>query len=389
MNKRQVPLCRPSIKEEEIKAVVEVLQSGWLAHGEYNHRFEEAFAKLLGVPHAITMNSCTSALEVALQVAGIRGEVIVPSMTWVATANAVVNSGATPVFCDVDRPTRNVTTELIEPQITPNTEAIICVHYGGQPCQMDRIVSLCEKHHLLLIEDSAETLGATWHAKQAGSFGIGCFSFFPTKNITTGEGGMLTCRDLEFASKVRALISHGISNTTFAREKMAKPWLRAAEIAGHNYRMPNFLAALGYHQLLRLEELNRKRVALANRYNALLEPLSPIVQTPVIAEGATHVYQMYTIEVRNGLRDIVIQYLRDYGIGASVHFDPPVHLQPYYLFNYKNGSGMLPVTEQLAEELITIPMYPDMTKDDQDWVIYCLKIALKKAGVKCGNSDAI
>lgn len=376
--RREVPLCRPSIRAKEIEAVVEVLQSGWLAHGEYNHRFEEAFAQLLGVPHAISMNSCTSALEVALKVTRIQGEVIVPSMTMVATANAVVTSGATPVFCDVDGPTRNATADTIEARITPQTEAVIPVHYGGQPCRMDEIVRLCEKHSLLLVEDSAETLGATWKGRQAGSFGVGCFSFFPTKNITTGEGGMLTCHDDEFARKARALISHGIASTTLARERAIRPWLRAAEMAGHNYRMANPLAALGYYQLQRLEELNRRRIALAARYDELLTRLAPAVQTPVVAEGATHVYQMYTVEIGNGLRDRVVHYLRTRGVGASVHFDPPVHLQPYYL-ERGGHEGMLPVTERLAKALITLPMYPDMTEAEQDRVVHCLREALETA----------
>ena len=382
MEARDVPLCRPDIGEKEIEAVVEVLKSGWLAHGEYNHKFEVAFANLLKVPHAITLNSCTSALEVALQVAGIRGEVILPSFTWVATANAVVNSGATPVFCDVDGPTRNTTAELIAAQITPRTEAVICVHYGGQPCQMDAIVRLCEQHGLFLIEDSAQTLGATWKEQQAGSFGIGCFSFFPTKNITTGEGGMLTCKEASFADKIRALISHGIPSTTLAREKMKAPWVREAVVAGHNYRMPNPLAALGYHQLMRLDELNRKRIALARRYDALLASECPGIQTPVVSEGATHVYQMYTIEVEHGKRDTIVLALRERGVGASVHFDPPVHLHPCYR---EKGTrlGTLPVTEQLVKGLITLPLYPSMTEADQDWVVHCLKNALRKAEVEC------
>jgi perosamine synthetase len=378
MEKRQVPLCRPSIGDQEIEAVVQVLQSGWLAHGEYNHKLEEAFAQLIGVPHAISLNSCTSALEIALRVAGVRGEVVVPSMTFVATANVVVTNGATPVFCEVDGPTRNATAGAIAERITPRTEAVIVVHYGGQPCQMDEIVRLCERHHLLLIEDSAETLAATWQGRQAGSFGIGCFSFFPTKNITTGEGGMLTYRDDEFARKARALISHGIASTTMAREKSERPWLRAAEMAGHNYRLANPLAALGYYQLLRLEEMNDRRQALARRYDDLLASLSPSVRSPIVADGATHVYQMYTIEVGDGMRDAVLRYLRANGVGASVHFDPPVHLQPYYL-ELGDGPGSLPVTERLAGELITLPIYPDMTEADQDWVIKCLGDALEEA----------
>ena len=371
MEQRQVPLSRPSIGSKEIEAVLEVLHSGWLAPGEYNRRFEEAFAQLIGVPCAIAMNSCTSALEAAVQVAGVKGEVIVPSFTFVATANAVVTAGATPVFCDVDETTRNVTAKLIEERITSHTEAVIVVHYGGQPCQMDDIVRLCEKHGLLLVEDSAETIGATWRDKQAGSFGIGCFSFFPTKNITTGEGGMLTCEDEGFARRVRAFIAHGISSTTLERERVERPWIRAAEIAGHNYRLSNILAAIGYHQLLRLEEMNNKRVALARHYDALLADLAPVVRTPEVAEGATHVYQMYTIEVSEDLRNPLLHYLRERGVGASVHFDPPVHRQPFYLA--RGGARFeLPVTDRLANNLITLPLYPDMTEEDQDYVVRCI-----------------
>lgn len=374
--KRVVPLARPSITQDAIDAVVETLESGWLAHGEYNHKFEEAFAKVLGVPHAISMNSCTSALEVALKVYDIKGEVILPSFTFVATANVVVTNGGTPVFCEVDEATRNVTVETIAEKITPQTEAVIIVHYGGQPCQMDDIVSLCEEHDLLLIEDSAETIGATWRGKVAGSFGLGCFSFYPTKNITTAEGGVLTVFDDDIDQKARALISHGIFGTTFAREKAERPWFRAAEMAGHNFRMPNPLAALGYHQILRLEDMNEKRVALAARYDELLAELAPNITTPVVAEGATHVYQMYTVMVENASRDGIVNYMRERGVGASVHFDPPVHMQPFYSKNYEVDGPML-VTEKLASHLITLPIYPDMSHDDQDWVVECLRNALK------------
>ncbi len=375
----KVPLSRPAIGPEEIQAVVEVLQSGWLAHGEYNRRFEEAFARLIGVPYATSMNSCTSALEVSLRIAGVRGEVILPSFTFVATANAVVQAGATPVFCDVDGATRNTTAGFIEDRITPRTEAAMVVHYGGQPCRMDDIVDLCERKRLLLIEDSAETLGATWRGRQAGSFGIGCFSFFPTKNITTGEGGMLTCRDEKFARKVRTFISHGIPSSTLTREKDQRPWYRAAEMAGHNYRMPNLLAALGYHQLRRLEEINGRRVTLARRYNELLSSHSSWLKTPLVLEGATHVYQMYTIQVEEALRDPLLHHLRENGIGASVHFDPPVHRQPYYLQHHPQEG--LTTTEQLAKELITLPIYPGMTEEEQDWVIEGLCAKVPSQGV--------
>jgi perosamine synthetase len=366
--KKDVPLCRPSIEESDIQEMAQIVRSGWLAHGQYNHDFEHEFCHQLGIKHAITMNSCTSALEIALKVAGIKGEVIVPSMTWVATANSVITTGGTPVFCEVDRATRNVTAETIAAHITPRTEAVIVVHFGGQPCAMGPIMDLCRKHNLFLIEDSAETLGATWDGRQAGSFTVGCFSFFPTKNITTGEGGMLSCVDDAFAAKVRALIAHGVESSTFAREKAERPWLRAATMAGHNFRMPNPLAVLGLRQMQRLGSLNARRQALAERYRAAFSALEPALVLPHVDPKATHVWQMYTIEVSEAIRDRLVLALRERGIGASVHFDPPVHLQPYYL---ERGcrSGSLPVTEKLARELVTLPMFPDMTHEEQDWVI--------------------
>ena len=367
-----VPLCRPSFSQAEYASVHEVLDSGWLAHGPYNQRFEAAFAELLAVPHAITLNSCTSALELALKINDIKGEVICPSFTWVATANAIVTSGAKPVFCDVDEASRNVTAERIEPHITPQTEAVIVVHYAGQPCTMGPIVDLCHKHGLLLIEDSAETLGATYQGKQAGSFGLGCFSFFPTKNITTGEGGMLTLHTEEDDRKARALMGHGIVSSTYARETQQKdPWLRAADYAGHNYRMSNLLAALGYHQLQRLAELNAKRQAIAQRYNeafTLLETQG-VLKRPAVAEGCTHVYQMYTIQVSPQRRDEMLRSLRAEGVGASVHFAPPVHQQPFYQQYLKGQALDLPVTERLASSLMTLPIYPDMSEEDQNHVV--------------------
>jgi perosamine synthetase len=373
-----IPLCRPSITEEDIATVADVLRSGWLAHGEFNHRFEQAFARLIGVRHAVAMNSCTSALEIALKLKQIRGEVIVPSMTWVATANCVVTTGGTPVFCEVDRATRNVTAKTIAERITPATQAVIVVHYGGQPCAMDDIVALCERHKLFLIEDSAETLGATWRGKQAGSYSVGCFSFFPTKNITTGEGGMLTCDDAAFADQARALIAHGVSTTTFARERQEQPWLRAASMPGHNFRMPNPLAALGLCQIQRLDALNARRQRLAGRYRDLLLPLRGQIRLPEVHEHATHSWQMYTVEVAEKLRNSVVMGLRQRGIGASVHFDPPVHLQPFYKGS-KWREGSLPVTELLARELITLPMYPDMTDAEQDFVAEGLRKVLNEA----------
>ncbi|MCA9693043.1 MAG: DegT/DnrJ/EryC1/StrS family aminotransferase, partial [Myxococcales bacterium] len=193
-------------------------------------------------------------------------------------------------------------------------------------------------------------------------------------NITTGEGGMLTCDDDSFADEARALIAHGIKSSTFAREKVAQPWLRAAELPGHNYRLSNVLAAMGYHQLRKLDDMNRRRVAIAARFDAAFADLGAIV-TPRVVDGATHVYQMYTVQVVDGDRNAIVHRLRAAGIGASVHFTPPAHLQPAYL---ERGSkrGDLPVTERLADTLITLPMFPDMSEDQQVAVIEQVRAAV-------------
>jgi len=374
MKEMKVPLCLPDITKKEVDIVSKVLLGGWLAHGEYNKKFEQLFANTLGVENAITMNSCTSALEIALKSSGITQEVIIPSMTFVATANAVINSGCTPVFWDVDLATRNVTARDILERISPRTEAVMVVHYAGQPCNMDEITKLCQDKKLLLIEDSAETLGAKWNGKQAGSYGIGCFSFFPTKNITTAEGGIFTTNDNDLAERARALISHGIVQS----HHKPKPWNREASYAGHNYRMPNPLAAIGYIQLQKLDELNNKRIMLAKYYNDSFSKLDGLVKYPIVLDGAEHVYQMYTIEVSQEIRDDLVEYLNDCGIGASVHFDPPVHMQSLYN-EYVKKDTILDNTEQLARTLITLPMYPSMTKNQIDYIVESMcKFIFKK-----------
>lgn len=377
MTQNKIPLAFPQIEQEEKEAVLKVLESGWLTHGEYNQKLERDFADFIGVKHAITMNSCTSALEISLKAHDITKEVIIPSFTFVATANAVVTAGAIPVFCDVDIETRNTSAEHIELSITPNTEAVIVVHFGGQPCAMDDIVALCDKYGLLLIEDSAQTIGATWQGKQAGSFGIGCFSFFPTKNITTGEGGIVTCEDDTIAQKIRTLIAHGISPTAFAREKAQKPWFRSATMAGHNFRMSNILAAIGYYQLKKLNKMNDKRKALADQYDKDIKRRNLPIKTSKTQRGATHVYQMYTVQVDPANRDTLVHEMRRNGVEASVHFDPPVHLQQYYQEHYPDHRP-LPNTEILAKSLMTLPLYPDLTRQEIDRVLDVMEEVMVK-----------
>ena len=370
-----IPLCIPNIGDEEVQAAVEIIKSGWLTHGPKNTEFEEEFAKYIGVKKAISLNSCTSALHLAIQALGIRGEVILPSFTFVASANAVITAGARPVFADIYYDTCNINPDDIEEKVTENTEAIMPVHYAGQSCEMDRIMEIANKHHLAVIEDSAETIGGEYKGKKSGSFGIGCFSFFPTKNITTGEGGMFTTNDEALADKVKSLIGHGISSTAFAREKSEKPWFRSASFAGYNFRMSNILAAIGVEQLKKLDEMNEKRRMHACYLNERLRDIDEI-DLPVEDKYCKHVYQMYTIKVKNRDRYNFVHQLRKKGIGASVHFDPPVHKQAYYV---ENGYGNLdlPVTEKVANSIVTLPMYPQLTLEEVDTIISAIQDILK------------
>jgi perosamine synthetase len=365
---RKIPLCIPYTGQEEKDAVCEVIDSGWYAHGPKNLEFEEGFAEYLGVKHAFSMNSCTSALHLSVEGMGITGEVILPSFTFVASANAVITGGAKPVFVDICYDTCNIDPKSIERMITPQTQAIMPVHYGGQSADMTAIMEIAKKHDLTVIEDSAETIGGTHNGRLTGSFDIGCFSFYPTKNLTTGEGGMLTTNDDQLALKVKALLAHGIDKSTYEREDKDKAWYRSASRIGYNFRMSNILAAIGVEQLKKLPEMNRMRRDLAGRLTEALAEI-PEVLAPVERPENKHVYQMYTVRVKNGLdRDEFVRNLNKKGIGASIHFFPPVHhMPPYSEEEFKRDD--LSVTEEVIREIVTLPMYPQMAADDLAYMI--------------------
>ncbi|MFN0058502.1 MAG: DegT/DnrJ/EryC1/StrS family aminotransferase [Planctomycetota bacterium] len=355
-----IPLCVPAVGPDEERALAEVLASGWLTEGPKNQEFEQIFAKTVGVEHAVSLNSCTSALFLALKAHDIRGEVIIPSFTFVATANAVVTAGATPVFADIEPESCNLAVADIARRITPRTEAILPIHFGGQCCDMAGILELARRHHLVVIEDSAETLGGTFNDVHAGAFGTGCFSFFPTKNITTGEGGMLTTNDAGIAHTVRTLAAHGISRSTAERERQRRPWVRSAQFAGYNFRLSSLLAALGVVQMQKLASLNEARRRNADALSAQLQGIEGIT-LPKELPLRRHVYQMYTIQLADLPRDTFVERLRDRGVGASVHFTPPVHLQDFYRDPCGSEHLELPQTEAVAARIVTLPMYPQLT----------------------------
>jgi perosamine synthetase len=373
---REIPLCIPETSAEELAAVAEVLKTGWLAHGPKNKEFERLFAEYLGVPYAVSLNSCASALFLVLKAAQIRGEVILPSFTFVASANAVEAAGAKCVFADVDFETCMLNPAAVAAAVTSRTEALMVVHFAGQLADMDALTAIAAKHKLLLIEDSAEAIGATYKGKKSGAWGEGCFSFWPTKNITTGEGGMLTTRDRRLADEVRTYSGHGIASTTLAREKEKMPWLRAASVPGYNCRMSNILAAIGCEQMRRLDGMNAARRRTAALYDRLLDP--EFFHLPVEKPQRLHAYQMYTVKLKTGDRTAFLSKLREKGIGATVHFDPAVHEQPYYAAQYPQKEGALPVTEALARSIVTLPLYPRLTEEEAIFVAQAANAAARR-----------
>jgi len=370
----KIPLCKTVLTKKELNIISKSLKTGWLTHGKKNIEFEKNFKKIINVKYALSMNSCTSALECSIKSQKIKGEIIVPSWTWVSTINAVLNSNCVPVFADVDINSRNISAKYIEKKINKKTKAVIVVHYAGYPCEMDKIVKLCKKHKLILIEDSAETLGATFKGKKTGSFGTGCFSFFPTKNITTTEGGMLTTNNKKIYINSKKLIAHGIikKNKNF-------PWKREAELAGHNFRLPNHLAALGIEQLKKLKLFNKKRNSIAKKYDRFLGKFPQYFEVQKLDRKFTHSYQMYTCLVKNNIRDDLVLFLRSKNIEASVHFDPPLHKQKYCKNFVKDK---LPNTELLSRSIISLPIYPTLNDRQIKFIFNKIKEWIDKNNIR-------
>ena len=247
------------------------------------------------------------------------------------------------------------------------------VHFAGQSCNMEEIMEIAEKHNLIVIEDSAECVGGTFNNKKTGSFGIGCFSFYPTKNMTTGEGGMITTDDEKLAEKIAALKAHGVQTSTFEREKKQRPWLRVATYAGYNFRLCDILSAIGIIQLKKLDKMNDLRRKHAAYLNKNLKELDR-VEIPIESEKCKHVYQMYTIKLKNYNRTEFIKKLKEKEIMASVHFDPPVHKQHYYKNKFNNS---LPITEKISDSIVTLPLFPQLKKEELDYMISSIREIIK------------
>jgi dTDP-4-amino-4,6-dideoxygalactose transaminase len=350
-----IHIAKPLMGEEEKQAVLEVLDSGMIAQGPRVKAFEEAFAEMCGVEHAIATTSGTTALHVALLAHGIGegDEVITSPFTFISTANSVLFTGAHPVFVDIDPVTFNIDPAQIEEAVTPQTKAIMPVHLFGLVADMGAIMEIAEAHDLVVIEDACQAHGATYQGKRAGSFGTGTFSLYPTKNITSAEGGMITTDDDEIAETCRVIRQHGMRRRYYHDE------------LGFNFRMTDVHAAIGLAQLGKLEQFNAARIANAAY---LTEHLEGVV-TPSVPEGTRHVFHQYTIRVPDGQRDDLAAQLKENGVGWGIYYPVPIHQQTFYV-NELGYDDDLPEAERAAEEVLSLPVHPALTQEDLEKIVH-------------------
>jgi dTDP-4-amino-4,6-dideoxygalactose transaminase len=349
-----INIAQPQMGPEEKQAVLEVLDSGIIAQGPRVKAFEEAFAAMCGVKHAIATSSGTTALHVSLLAhkIGPGDEVITSPFTFIASANSVIYTGARPVFVDIDPMTFNIDPGLIESAITPRTRAILPVHLFGLSCDMDPIMAIARKYNLVVIEDACQSHGATYKGRRVGSFGTGTFSFYPTKNITSAEGGMITTDDDQVAEECRVIRQHGMRRRYYHDE------------LGFNFRMTDVHAAIGLAQLKKLEYFNRTRQENARFLSTNLKG----VVVPQVPQGREHVYHQYTVRVPNGRRDALRTYLQEHGVGSEVYYPVPVHQQTYYTqeLGYQVS---LPESERAAAEVLSLPVHPALSDADLETIV--------------------
>lgn len=368
-----LPYCLPLIGEEEVNEVVDSLRSGWITTGPKVKRFEEAFALYVGAKHAIALNSCTAGLHISLAVLGIGpgDEVIVPTITFCATANVVCHLGATPVIVDVTEDLL-IDPEGIRSAITPRTKAIIPVHYAGQSCDLDAIHAVAAEYGIPVIEDAAHAVGSEYKGRKIGTHSRSVvFSFYATKNLATGEGGMITTDDDEFAGKARLLSLHGMSRDAWKRYSQSGSWYYEVLQAGYKDNMTDLQASLGIHQLSKLDRFTQRRLEIASRYDQAFANLRGVV-LPRRLENRNHVFHLYPIQLTPGVaaigRDAFIDELRNANIGTSVHFIP-LHHHPLYRDTYGYDGKAFPIADRAFSGLVSLPLYPKMTDDDVDSVI--------------------
>lgn len=375
--KVNIPIAKPYLGEDEKRLISEVIESGWISQGPRVAEFEKKFAEYVGAKYAVATTSCTTAMHAALSVSGIGSgdEVIVPSLSFIATANAVVHCGATPVFVDIDAETCNMDAAKIEKAITQKTKAIMPVHQMGLPAEIDGIQKIAERHGLKIIEDAACAIGSAYRGKKIGGHGnAACFSFHPRKVITTGEGGIITTDNEDFAVRVKRFRHHGMSISDIERHASDEVIIESYPEIGYNYRMTDIQAAMGIVQLGKLQIILEKRREHAMRYDKALRRIH-CIRVPSVPSYIEHNYQSYWIELLDNApvsRDVFMKKLLEKGI-ATRRGIMAIHLEKCY----SEYRVFLPETERITKNTVLLPIYPSMTGEEQNYVIQCINEVLQ------------
>jgi perosamine synthetase len=360
-----IPVSRPSLGEEELASVKTVFDSGWLGLGAQVLEFEQALQKFLGAKHAVCTNTGTTALHLALDALGVKAgdEVIVPSFTFVATIQAITATGATPVFCEIHADDLNMDVVDVRKKITKKTKVILPVHYRGIPCDMDEIHALARKNKLRVIEDAAHAFGSSYRQKKIGSFGdIACFSFDPIKNITCGEGGAVVFQDDSMLEKIQQKRILGIDKDTWSRYRNERSWFYDVVTQGYRYHMSNISAAVGLVQLKKFDRMNQRKIDVAKQYDAAFEKLEDV--TLLRNNGYRDIgLFVYILKIKSR-RNELMETLGRRGVASGIHYIPS-HVFTYY----KKDGVHLPVTEQIYNQILTLPLFPDITDLEVDQVI--------------------
>jgi dTDP-4-amino-4,6-dideoxygalactose transaminase len=386
LSKKFLPFALPCIGEEEINEVVETLRSGWLTTGPKTKRFEEDFAQFIDIPYALAVNSCTAGLHLALEIIELKpgDKVITTPYTFTATAEVIRYLGADPLFVDIDPKTFNLDTQKLA--ATLNTvdgiKAILPVHFGGQACDMDTILALAQAHSLKIVEDAAHALPTYYKDRMIGHFGdLTVYSFYVTKTLATGEGGMIVTTNADYAERIRALRLHGISRDAFDRNSSEQPaWFYEVVAPGFKYNLTDIAAALGIHQLQKANSFWQRRTEIAAQYTQGLAGLP--LQTPYLHPDSTHAWHLYVIQLQleklNLNRNTFIDQMKEAGIGTSVHFIP-LHLQQYWRNRYGFKPEDFPVASYVYQRAVSLPIYPCMTDADVQRVIKTVQKLLIEA----------
>ena len=378
-----IPYNLPDITQAEIDEVVDTLRSGWIAKGPRTLKFEKEFAEYLGAKHAIAVNSCTAALHVSLltQNIGPGDEVITTPMTFASTASTILHCGAKPVFADIDYRTGCIDPEEIAKKITPHTKAIVPVHYSGQVCDLDRIYELADEHNLYVSEDAAHALWSRYKGRLIGNKlrGAASYSFYATKNLATGDGGMLVTDRDDIAERARILVGQGMSHNAWNRYAKGGSWKYDIVEPGYKYNMFDIQAALGLVQLSRMEEMQTRRLAIAARYQEEFGKIDA-VEPPFVPEFTTHCLHLYVLRIVPELltidRDQFIVELNERNVGTSVHFIPTHTMTAYQKLGWKEGD--FPMAEKHFNRIISLPLYPTMTDEQVQYVIDAVRDIVEK-----------